>query len=243
MQLGEESWVCYFCKKTTEKKVKNGDAYLRTTLCGQTAGSSAPPTASVWADGCCGFQTSCSRDSCALWKKNTQESRQLWNYSKRYLIWGFCLRMYCSSVKTHDFEDEKDLLFTTIERNQSSLPLFSPVTFNHDTGGNTGGRGGGRRGGRGGEEGDDESWGGEDRLALFLQRVQWWQWRLTGGGVVLVPAALQEHELMVVLPLRHKLVVRVARLTCFNHFVLTLKSRTEILELVFDVFHLGKKPI
>lgn len=48
---------------------------------------------------------------------------------------------------------------------------------------------------------------------------------------------------MVVLPLRHKLVVRVARLTCFNHFVLTLKSRTEILELVFDVFHLGKKPI
>lgn len=81
--------------------------------------------------------------------------------------------MYCSSVKTHDFEDEKDLLFTTIERNQSSLPLFSPVTFNHDTGGNTGGRGGGRRGGRGGEEGDDESWRGEDRLALFLQRVQW----------------------------------------------------------------------
>lgn len=53
----------------------------------------------------------------------------------------------------------------------------------------------------------------------------------------MIPAALQEHQLLVVLPLWHKHVLGPAHLAGLYHFVLTLKGCAKVLELVLDVFH------
>ncbi len=134
---------------------------------------------------------------------------------------------------TNNFESGISVLVTGVESYHCTLPFFSPVTFNHHVGGDAGGRGGG---GRGGEEGDYQSRGGENRLAIVLWNTQRREWRLL-GAVILVPAALQEHQLLVVLPLRHEHIIRPAHLACLYHFVLTLKGGTKVLELVLNVFH------
>lgn len=127
------------------------------------------------------------------------------------------------------------VLFTRVESYQCTLSFFSPVTFNHHVGGDTGGRRGRGGGGWGGEEGDNRS-RGADRLVLLLWKNQRWQRRVI-CTVLLIPAALQEHQLLVVFPLWHKHILVPAHLAGLYHFVLTLKGCAKVLELVLNVFH------